>query len=70
MIKSLTIVTAQGVKTYEIGQRLNCSTIIEIKKAFIYITGDPFNHYCGYDSKGKMLFSVNCLAPCDIEYLI
>jgi len=70
MIKELNIITAQGVKTYKVGKKVpfENNVIAEIKKGVLYFTGDPFDHYIGYDDKGKMLFSVNCLAPCDVVY--
>lgn len=68
MIKELTIITAQGVKSYRLGEKVNGQTLTTIKIAQLYFTGDPFDHYCGYDENGKMIFSVNCLAPCEVVY--
>ena len=67
-IEQVTIVTAQGVKGYAVGQKVGLGIVDEIKIDQIRANGDPYQHYCGFDEKGKMLFSVNCLAPCDIEY--
>jgi hypothetical protein len=68
MIKELTIVTAQGVKMYYIGQEIQGRLLSAIEVRPLLFTGDPFDHYCGFDDKGEMLFSVNCLAPCVVEY--
>jgi len=69
-INLLTIVTGQGVKHYALGGYVgNEHKIHIIKKEPIHITGDPFDHYVGRSDSGKVLFSVNCLIPCEIEYL-
>jgi hypothetical protein len=68
IIKELTIVTAAGVKPYRVGQMINDKRIAVIRMTQLIFTGDPYDHYCGYDDKGNMLFSVNCLCPCEIEY--
>lgn len=70
MIRQLTLVTTQGVKTYAVGEHVNGRKINAITVASLYFTGDPFDHYCGYDKDGEMLFSVNCLCPCEVEYLL
>jgi hypothetical protein len=69
MIKDLNIITAQGAKSYYVGQSVNNEIVDKIEEGMLYFTGDPFSHYIGYNKDGKMLFSVNCLAPCEIEYL-
>jgi hypothetical protein len=67
-IVELTIVTTAGVKTYMTGGMVREEEVWSIKKEPIYITGDPYDHYVGRNDEGEMLFSVNCLVPCDIEY--
>jgi len=69
-MKEVTIITAQGVKSYRVGDKMfgTNEVIAEIKKQGLYFTGDPFDHYCGFDKDGKMIFSVNCLAPCEVIY--
>ena len=42
--------------------------IVKIVKGFIRINGDPEDHYLGYNDKGEVIFSVNCLIPCVITY--
>jgi hypothetical protein len=69
LISELTIVTAQGVKTYHAGDTVNGRQIDKIRLAELYFTGDPFDHYIGYTKEGDMIFSVNCLVPCEIVYL-
>ena len=62
------MVTAIGAKTYTVGDSLQGGVVDVIKISDIFYQGDPYDHVCGFDSNGKLLFSVNCLAPCDIEY--
>ena len=68
MIEKLSVVTAMGSKCYSVGHEIGGKEIAKIELSYIRFTGDPYDHYCGYDDKGKMLFSVNCLVPCEIEY--
>lgn len=67
-ISSLTIVTAVGVKTHEVSGMVGENQIATIKKEMLFITGDPYDHYIGRNKDGEMVFSVNCLVPCEIEY--
>lgn len=68
MIKQITIITNQGVKIHEVGNELDNNKIVEIKISDLWFRGEPYEHYCGYDSNGKMLFSINCLVPCEVVY--
>lgn len=67
-ITQLTVVTQQGVKFYTVGHDLNGEKIHFIDKGYLYSTGDPYDHYLGLNEKGDLIFSVNCMCPCDIEY--
>jgi len=68
-IACLSIVTASGAKVYRVGSTdFNGETIHKIALESLYFTGDPFDHYVGRNKKGAMIFSVNCLCPCDVEY--
>lgn len=69
MIKQVTIVTVQGVKTYEVGQKLSGGTVVKIVLGELRFTGDPFSQYIGYDNEGKMLFSADPMCPHECEYL-
>ena len=69
MIQEITIVTAAGVKTHTIGSKVNGKIIHNIKRAPLYFQGDPFDHYCGYDETGDLLFSVYPLTPCEVVYI-
>ena len=69
MIKSVSIITAGGAKTYTIGDNVNGAYIHEIKHDDLYFQGDPFDHYIGYSKEGETLFTVNCLTPCEVEYI-
>ena len=68
-IRELNVVTCAGVKTYRVGDKCGNKQIAEICKGILRVVGDPYDHYLGLDDAGELLFSVNCLAPCDIEYL-
>jgi hypothetical protein len=69
MIREITIVTAQGVKAYTLGQHFHGKYLHSIKQESLYFTGDPYDHYIGRSKDGEMLFSINCLVPCVVEYL-
>lgn len=68
MIQQITIVSNQGVQTYELGNDLRGSTITKITISELWFRGEPYEHYCGYDSNGTILFSINCLVPCEVVY--
>lgn len=70
MIRQVTLVTTQGTKTYRVGDNVNGRIVNAINVVSLYFTGDPYDHYAGYDKDGEMLFSVNCLCPCEVEYLL
>jgi hypothetical protein len=67
-IHRISIVNQQGSKAYIVGDKLQCGVIAKIELSELYFTGDPFSRYCGYDESGKLLFSVDPLLPCDVEY--
>lgn len=67
-IKEITIVTTVGAKSYRIGDMISGERVDEIAKGELHFQGDPFDHYIGKADSGKMLFSINCLTPCVIEY--
>lgn len=68
-ILSISIITSQGAKTYSVNDiALNGKTIHRIKVATLHFTGDPFDHYVGYSIDGEMIFSINCLCPCEVLY--
>ena len=69
MIKSISIITAQGAKVYCVGDRLSGGVVAVIKLDEIRFTGDPYTHYCGYDENGKLLFNVEPSCPHECEYL-
>jgi hypothetical protein len=68
-ILSVTVVVSQGAKVYAVGDTMPNGKVIErINQADLHFTGDPYDHYCGLASDGEMLFSINCLVPCVVEY--
>ncbi len=77
-IYKVTVITTQGVNTFEVGGTIHVPNnedgtftdkhIATIKQVGLRITGDPYDHYCGFDNVGEMLFSINCLAPCEVLY--
>lgn len=63
-IKSVRAVTAQGPGClYEVG-----TEIVRIQINTLHVQGDPYDHYCGYSANDEMLFSINCLVPCEVTY--
>lgn len=68
-IKAVTVLTAQGVSTYREGSIVGCKFMINkiIKEARL-INGDPYDHFCIYDTDGVLRVTINCLAPCEVEY--
>ena len=70
-INILTIVTGIGVKTYELGGIIGKleHKIHVIKREPIFVDDVKFTHFVGRSESGKVLFSVNCLIPCEIECL-
>lgn len=69
-IKSVTLINIQGVKIYRVGDQVENNIIHTIEQRPLYFQGDPFDHYVGLTAEGKMLFSVNCLVPCDVVYFV
>lgn len=68
-IKSVHVITVQGVKSYNIGDKIDGKSIHTIEKRALHFQGDPYDHYIGISEDGQLLFSVNCLIPCDVTYL-
>ena len=68
-IQQITVVTQPGPSYHEVGKRFSFTNnvIHKIVKPFILITGDPFSHYLGFDEKGNLLFSINCMIPCILD---
>lgn len=56
---SITVVTSQGVKEYKASS---------ITRESIQVQGDPYDHYIGRGHHGEILWTINCLIPCVIEY--
>jgi hypothetical protein len=70
MIKNIAFITAGGVpQTYELGQKLTGGVVKRIVLGVLIFNGDPFQHYIGYDSNGKMLFSIDPAFRHECEYL-
>ena len=68
-IRRIVIATAQGVDQYYLGQHYKSETYVAtIKQEDLYYNGDPFSHFVGRDKSGDVLFAINCLVPCIIEY--
>ena len=64
-IKSVYCVTPAGVGGMAVG---DCDGVVEIRREAVYVQGDPFDHWNGYDKDGNLLRSINCRCPCDIAY--
>lgn len=69
MIHRIDLVTSSGAKTYLIGDKVNGKNIDRIGVVSLHFQGDPYDHYVGYTKEGEMIFSINCLTPCVVEYL-
>jgi len=71
-IQQVTVVTQPGPSYHEVGKRFSFTNnvIYKIVKGSIDITGDPFSHYLGFGVNGDLLFSINCMVPCVVGYLI
>lgn len=67
-IGSLSIITTAGAKTYRVGDIHAGIEIMEIRIEALSFQGDPYDHYCGFGPQNQMLFSVNCLCPCEVAY--
>lgn len=67
-IASIDLVTANGAKSYYLGQSIRGKYLHEIKAEYFHYTGDPFECYSGYDKDGNKLFQVHALCPMVIEY--
>jgi len=65
LIKKISVVTALGAEIYEVGR----NSIDKIFMDDVCITGDPHSHYCGYDKKGFLLFTISPCCPCVVDYL-
>lgn len=68
MIGQITIITTAGAKSYRVGDMIDGERVDKIAQGELYFQGDPFDHYIGRADSGTMLFSINCLVPCVIEY--
>ena len=70
LIREITIISTPGVKRYTLGEKYNGEVIFSIKLFALHITGDPVEHYCGFNAEGQILFSINPCCPCTIDYEI
>jgi len=69
LIWKISIVTQLGAETYRVGDKVDGETVDKIFMSTIGVSGDPFNHYCGFSESGKLLFTVNPSCPCVVEFL-
>jgi len=69
MIEQITIVTFYYQKTYKVRTACGENIVDNISLQNVYVNGKPFEHYCGYDDNGKMLFTISCNVPCEVKYL-
>lgn len=67
-IKQITLHSKYGLRQYDRGSKvpLGEDIIDRIEVSEMYFNGDPFQHYCGYDKDGLLLFHINPLTPCEI----
>jgi len=67
-INKISIVTAQGAETYQVGWKVGTKTIAYIKENTRYITGDPYSCFTAHDEKGDQLVMIDGNCPVVIEY--
>lgn len=70
-IHSIMIGWGEGASFFYVGGTVfnpDEQVIDQINLSQLHVNGDPFDHYCGYNADGKMIFSVNCLAHCTVVY--
>jgi hypothetical protein len=68
-IRTIIIITAQGVKSYDVANELNGMVISRIEEKAFYVDGDPFTFYAGYTEQDRLIFKISALAPISIEYI-
>ena len=68
MIQRIDLVTSTGAKSYIVGDKVNDKIVDRIGVQSLHFQGDPYDHYVGYTKGGEMIFSINCLTPCVVEY--
>ncbi len=76
-INNITVITQPGPCFYTINARVpmirnetGLPLVKKIVKGYLSITGDPYDHYLGYSESGELLFSINCMVPCIVEYIV
>lgn len=62
-IESVCIINTEGSKRFAVG-----ADIKRIEMMALYFNGDPYDHYIGYNVDGEVVFSINCLIPCEVNY--
>lgn len=67
-IRSVAVVASTGAEVYRLGKIIDGRTVARISIADISIEGDPYMHYCGFDSNDELIFTINPHAPCVVEY--
>ena len=69
-IKAVTILTAQGVNTYRVDLKTIGTEryiVDKITKEARRINGDPYDHFCIYDTEGELRATINSLATLEVE---
>ena len=67
-IKEISLVTSEGAATYFVGQDVNGSIVKSITVYSINFDGDPYEHYCGFNELGQLIFSINHNCPCLVKW--
>jgi|GEM_PF-3751599 len=68
-IRQISIVTALGAETYELGGNVDGRVVNEIKIESLLFHDEFLSHYVGRCAQGQKLFTVNCSCPCVAHYL-
>jgi len=71
-IRKVTIPTNLGPCHYTVDEpspfSVSGAVVYAIDQGRLTINGDPIDHYLGYDDEDNIIFSINCMIPCTVEY--
>ena len=71
-INEVTELIAQGACTCRVcfnNEELERFIIDKIIQETRFINEYPYDHFCIYDTGGVLRVTINCLAPCEVEYI-
>lgn len=68
-IRSVAVVTATGAEVYQLGKVIDGRKVARISIADVFMEGEQFIHYCGFDENDELIFTINPHTPCVVEYV-